>query len=61
MKKTQQKGSKSDDKAWMKWAYVGIALLVAVAMVGSYFAPMFNKGQAAQAGSTGVDRLHHPR
>jgi len=54
MKKTQQKGSKSDDKAWMKWAYVGIALLVAVAMVGSYFAPMFNKGQAAQAGSTAL-------
>ena len=54
MKKTQQKGSKSDDKAWMKWAYVGIALIFAVAMVGSYFAPMFNKGQAVQPGNTAL-------
>ena len=54
MKKTQQKGSKSDNKAWMKWAYVGIALIFAVAMVGSYLAPMFNKGQAVQPGNTAL-------
>ncbi|MCK8518979.1 hypothetical protein [Methanoculleus sp. 7T] len=54
MKQTQQKGSKNDDKAWMKWAYVGIALLVAVAMVGSYFAPMFGNKQTAQVGNTAV-------
>ncbi|NLM30654.1 MAG: hypothetical protein GX216_09595 [Methanomicrobiales archaeon] len=54
MKKTQQKGSKSDDKAWMKWAYVGIALIFAVAMVGSYFSPMFNKGHAIQPGNTAL-------
>ncbi len=54
MKKTQQKGSKGDDKSGMKWAYVGIALLVAVAMVGSYFAPMFNRGQTAQVGDTAL-------
>lgn len=52
MKQTQQKSSKNDNKAWMKWAYVGIALLVAVAMVGSYFAPMFGNKQAAQVGNT---------
>ena len=54
MKKTQQKSSKSDDAPWMKWAYVGIALLVAVAMVGSYLAPMFGSGQKAQVGNTAV-------
>ena len=54
MKKTPQKTSKDDTAPWMKWAYVGIAPLVAVAMVGSCFAPMFNKGQAAQAGSTAL-------
>ncbi|NLA38436.1 MAG: hypothetical protein GX882_03430 [Methanomicrobiales archaeon] len=54
MKKTQQKGSKSNDKAWMKWAYVGVALLFAVAMVGTYFSPMFNKGQAVQAGNVAL-------
>ncbi|WP_292392720.1 hypothetical protein [Methanoculleus sp. UBA303] len=52
MKQTQQKTSKNDDKAWMKWAYVGVALLVAVAMVGSYLAPMFGSGQKAQVGNT---------
>jgi hypothetical protein len=51
MKRTRQKDSKDDDKAWMKWAYAGIALLIAVAMVGSYIAPVFNRGQAAQAGN----------
>lgn len=52
MKQTQQKGSKNDDKAWMKWAYVGVALLVAVAMVGSYLVPMFSNKQTAQVGET---------
>lgn len=50
MKKTQQKNSKDETKPWMKWAYVGVALLVAVAMVGSYLAPIFGSSQKAQAG-----------
>ncbi len=54
MKQTQQKSSKNDNKAWMKWAYVGIALLFAVAMVGTYLAPMFEKKQTAQIGNTAV-------
>jgi len=54
MKKTQQKTSKDDNSPWMKWAYVGIALLVAVAMVGTYLAPMFEKKPAAQVGNTAV-------
>ncbi len=54
MKQTQQKNSKNDNKAWMKWAYVGIALLFAVAMVGTYLAPMFEKKQTAQIGNTAV-------
>jgi hypothetical protein len=51
MKKTQQKGSKNDDKSWMKWAYVGIALLVAVAMVGSYLVPIISS-EKAKVGDT---------
>jgi len=54
MKQTQQKSSKNDNKAWMKWAYVGIALLFAVAMVGTYLAPMFEKKQTAQIGNMAV-------
>lgn len=54
MKKTQQKTPKSDTAPWMKWAYVGIALLVAVAMVGTYLAPMFEKKPTAQVGNTAV-------
>jgi hypothetical protein len=54
MKQTQQKTSKNDDKAWMKWAYVGVALLVAVAMVGTYLAPMFSNKQTAQIGDTAL-------
>ncbi len=54
MKQTQQKTSKNDNAPWMKWAYVGIALLVAVAMVGTYLAPMFEKKQTAQIGNTAV-------
>ena len=54
MKKTQQKTSKDDNAPWMKWAYVGIALLVAVAMVGTYLAPMFEKKPAAQVGNMAV-------
>lgn len=50
MKQTQQKTPKGDDKAWLKWAYVGVALLVAVAMVGTYLAPIFGSSQKAQAG-----------
>lgn len=51
MKKTQQKTPKGDDKAWLKWGYVGIALLIAVAMVGTYFAPVFGSSQKAQIGN----------
>jgi len=51
MKKTQQKNSKDETTPWMKWAYVGVALIVAVAMVGSYLAPMFGSSQKAQAGN----------
>lgn len=54
MKKTQQKTSANDTAPWMKWAYVGIALLVAVAMVGTYLAPMFEKKPTAQVGNTAV-------
>jgi len=54
MKKSQQKTPKSDTAPWMKWAYVGIALLVAVAMVGTYLAPMFEKKPTAQVGNTAV-------
>ncbi len=54
MKQTQQKTSKNDTAPWMKWAYVGVALLVAVAMVGTYLAPMFEKKQTAQIGNTAV-------
>jgi len=54
MKKTQQNTSKEDNSPWMKWAYVGIALLVAVAMVGTYLAPMFESKPAAQVGNTAV-------
>jgi hypothetical protein len=54
MKKTQQKTSKDDNSPWMKWAYVGIAVLVAVAMVGTYLAPMFEKKAAAQVGNMAV-------
>ena len=53
MKKTQQKTPKGDDKAWLKWGYVGIALLIAVAMVGTYFAPVFGSSQKAQIGNNG--------
>ena len=52
MKKTQQKTPKGDDKAWLKWAYVGVALLVAVAMVGTYLAPIFGSSQKAKVGNT---------
>ncbi len=52
MKKAQQKTPKDDDKAWMRWAYVGIALLIAVAMVGTYIAPIFGSSQKARVGST---------
>lgn len=54
MRKTRKTDTKGDGKAWMKWAYIGIALLVAVAMVGSYLAPMFSRGQAAKAGDIAV-------
>jgi hypothetical protein len=54
MKKTPQKTSKDDTAPWMKWAYVGIALIVAVAMVGTYLAPMFEKKPTAQVGNTAV-------
>ena len=54
MKQTQQKTSKNETAPWMKWAYVGIALLIAVAMVGTYLAPMFEKKQTAQIGNTAV-------
>ena len=54
MKKTQQKTSKGDTAPWMKWAYVGIALIIAVAMVGTYLAPMFEKKPTAQVGNTAV-------
>jgi len=54
MKKTQQKTSKDDTAPWMKWAYVGIALIVAVAMVGTYLAPMFEKKPTAQVGNAAV-------
>lgn len=54
MKKTQQKTSKDETSPWMKWGYVGIALLVAVAMVGTYLAPMFESKPAAQVGNTAV-------
>ena len=52
MKQTQQKTPKGDDKAWLKWAYVGVALLVAVAMVGTYLAPIFGSSQKAKVGNT---------
>ena len=52
MKQTQQKTQKGDDKAWLKWAYVGIALLIAVAMVGTYLAPIFGSSQKAKVGNT---------
>ncbi|WP_292517256.1 hypothetical protein [Methanoculleus sp.] len=51
MKQTQKKSSKDENTPWMKWAYVGVALLVAVAMVGTYLAPMFEKKQTADIGS----------
>ncbi|MFA7197833.1 MAG: hypothetical protein WC093_00945 [Methanoculleus sp.] len=51
MKKTQQKNSKDETTPWMKWAYVGVALVVAVAMVGSYLAPMLGSSQKAQEGN----------
>jgi len=54
MKKTQPKTPKSDTSSWMKWAYVGIALIFAVAMVGTYLAPMFEKKPTAQVGNTAV-------
>lgn len=54
MKKTQQKTSKDDSAPWMKWAYVGVALIVAVAMVGTYLAPIFEKKPTAQIGNTAV-------
>lgn len=54
MKKMQQKNSKDEASPWMKWAYVGIALLVAVAMVGTYLAPIFEKKPAAQVGGSAV-------
>ena len=54
MKKSQQKTPKSDTAPWMKWAYVGIALIIAVAMVGTYLAPMFEKKPTAQVGNTAV-------
>ncbi|WOX55903.1 MULTISPECIES: hypothetical protein [unclassified Methanoculleus] len=52
MKQTQQKSPKNDGTPWMKWAYVGVALLVAVAMVGTYLSPMFDSSQKAQIGNT---------
>jgi hypothetical protein len=53
MKQTPQKSSKTDDNSpWMKWAYVGIALLFAVAMVGTYMSPLFSNTQKVQAGNT---------
>jgi len=54
MKKTKQKSSKDEASPWMKWAYVGIALLVAVAMVGTYLAPIFAEKPTAQVGGSAV-------
>jgi len=54
MKKTQQKNSKDGDAGRMKWAYVAIAVLIAVAMVGTYLAPILEKKPAAQVGDTAV-------
>ena len=54
MKQTEKKSSKDENTPWMKWAYVGIALLVAVAMVGTYLTPMFEKKLTAEAGKTAL-------
>ena len=54
MKKTQQKNSKDAGAGRMKWAYVAIAVLIAVAMVGTYLAPILAKKPAAQVGDTAV-------
>ena len=54
MKQTQQKSSKDESSPWMKWAYVGVALIVAVAMVGTYLSPLFDTPQKAQAGNTAL-------
>lgn len=54
MKKTKQKSSKDEASPWMKWAYVGIALLVAVAMVGTYLAPILAEKPTAQVGGSAV-------
>ncbi|MDV2480560.1 hypothetical protein F8E02_00765 [Methanoculleus sp. Wushi-C6] len=54
MKQTQQKSSKDETSPWMKWAYVGVALLVAVAMVGTYLAPLLDAPRNAQVGNTAL-------
>ena len=54
MKQTQQKSSKDESSPWMKWAYVGVALIVAVAMVGTYLSPLFDAPQKAQVGNTAL-------
>jgi hypothetical protein len=54
MKQTQQKSSRDETSPGMKWAYVGVALIVAVAMVGTYLSPLFDAPQKAQVGNTAL-------
>lgn len=49
MKKTQ-KNSKGEPKNWNKVLFVAVALMIAVAMVGTYLSPIFNQGRKAEAG-----------
>ncbi|MDI6866359.1 MAG: hypothetical protein QMC91_01680 [Methanoculleus sp.] len=54
MKKKQQKTSKDAGPGQMKWAYALIAVIFAVAMVGTYLAPIFEQKPAAQVGDIAV-------
>jgi len=49
------KSRKTDDKpGWYKFAFVGLAIIFAVAMVGSYMYPLFTSSQTAEIGDMAV-------
>ncbi|MGC9435474.1 MAG: hypothetical protein ACP5C4_05235, partial [Methanomicrobiales archaeon] len=49
------KSRKKDDRpGWYKFAFVGLAIIFAVAMVGSYMYPLFTSPQTAEIGNMAV-------
>lgn len=49
------KSRKKDDRpGWYKFAFVGLAIIFAVAMVGSYMYPLFTSSQTAEIGNMAV-------